>query len=112
MHCQAHGAPSQWLLDGDFGLVQEAEEEADGEDASVQFQKYCDAMAGPAVWGGQAELSALAHVVRRSIQVFSVGMPPVTMGEEYAGVTLPRCRRASTPTSYPFAKLWPPSKTF
>jgi len=66
-------------------VLPEAEEGPEGEDASVQFQKYCDVMAGPAVWGGQAELSALAHVVRRTIQVFSVGMPPVTMGEEYAG---------------------------
>lgn len=67
--------------------AQEAAEDAgEGEkDASAQFQKYCDVMAGAAVWGGQAELSALTHVVQRPIRVFSVGMPPVLMGEEYTG---------------------------
>lgn len=62
--------------------VQEA---ADGDDVHEQFQRYCDSMAGSAVWGGQAELGALAHVLRRRIDVFSVGMPTVAMGEEYTG---------------------------
>ncbi len=92
--CSGGGEPSEELPssrvpaveEGGAAWLQEAgEEETGGEDANAQFHKYCDAMAGPAVWGGQAELSALAHVVQRSIQVFSVGMPPVSMGEEYAG---------------------------
>lgn len=53
------------------------------EGASEQFQQYCDSMADEAVWGGQIELSALTHVLQRPIRVFSVGMPPVLMGNEY-----------------------------
>lgn len=61
------------------------QEVSEGNDAHEQFQRYCDSMAGSAVWGGQAELGALAHVLARRIDVFSVGMPTVAMGEEYAG---------------------------
>ncbi len=50
-----------------------------------QFRRYCDEMADSAVWGGQAELKALAHVLQRRIDVFSVGMPTVAMGEEFTG---------------------------
>ena len=64
------------------------QEAADGDDVHEQFQRYCDSMAGSAVWGGQAELGALAHVLRRRIDVFSVGMPTVAMGEEYTGAPL------------------------
>ena len=68
--------------------VHVAQEAADGDDVHEQFQRYCDSMAGSAVWGGQAELGALAHVLRRRIDVFSVGMPTVAMGEEYTGSPL------------------------
>lgn len=59
-------------------------EVAEGDDVHEQYQRYCDSMASSAVWGGQAELGALAHVLQRRIDVFSVGMPTVAMGEEYA----------------------------
>jgi OTU domain-containing protein 6 len=38
-----------------------------------------------AAWGGQLELRALAHVLRRRICVFSAHLPTVEMGEEYGG---------------------------
>lgn len=61
------------------------QEVAEGDDVHEQFQRYCDSMASSAVWGGQAELGALAHALQRRIDVFSVSMPTVAMGEEYAG---------------------------
>jgi OTU domain-containing protein 6 len=42
-----------------------------------------------AAWGGQLELRALAHVLRRRICVFSAHLPTVEMGEEYTGDVAP-----------------------
>ena len=41
-------------------------------------------MEATAAWGGQLELRALAHVLRRRICVFSAHLPTVEMGEEYS----------------------------
>ena len=41
-----------------------------------------------ATWGGQLELGALAHALRRPIRVYSAHLPEVAMGEEYAGEPL------------------------
>jgi OTU domain-containing protein 6 len=38
-----------------------------------------------AAWGGQVELGALARALRRQIRVYAVGMPLLTLGDEYAG---------------------------
>jgi hypothetical protein len=38
-----------------------------------------------AAWGGQVELGALARALRRQIRVFAVGMPLLTLGDEFAG---------------------------
>ena len=42
-------------------------------------------MSEAAAWGGQLELRALAQCLRRRIDVFSVGLPTVLMGEEFGG---------------------------
>lgn len=57
--------------------------ETEDGDASC-FESYCDEVESTAAWGGQLELRALAHVLRRPIAVFAAGTPPLTMGEEYA----------------------------
>jgi OTU domain-containing protein 6 len=38
-----------------------------------------------ATWGGQVELGALARALRRQIRVYAVGMPLLTLGDEFAG---------------------------
>ena len=37
------------------------------------------------MWGGQLELQALSAALRRCIKVYSVGMPLIQFGEEFAG---------------------------
>jgi OTU domain-containing protein 6 len=48
-----------------------------------RFERYCHGVEATAAWGGQLELRALAHVLRRRICVFSAHLPTVEMGEEY-----------------------------
>jgi OTU domain-containing protein 6 len=47
------------------------------------FERYCHSVEATAAWGGQLELRALAHVLRRRIVVYSAHLPTVEMGEEY-----------------------------
>ena len=47
------------------------------------FERYCRGVEATAAWGGQLELRALAHVLRRRIVVYSAHLPTVEMGEEY-----------------------------
>ena len=47
------------------------------------FERYCHGVEATAAWGGQLELRALAHVLRRRITIFSAHLPTVEMGEEY-----------------------------
>lgn len=66
---------------------QEGEDAAEeGGDAHDQFEQYCSQMSAAAAWGSQLELGALAQSLRRRIEVFSVGLPTVLMGEAFEGV--------------------------
>lgn len=47
------------------------------------FESYCAEVEGSAAWGGQLELGALAHALRRRITVYSAHLPTVEMGQEY-----------------------------
>ena len=49
------------------------------------YEAYCCEIEATAAWGGQLELRALAHVLRRRILVFSAHMETVEMGCEYGG---------------------------
>jgi OTU domain-containing protein 6 len=49
------------------------------------FERYCHEVASTAAWGGQLELGALAHALRRRITVYSARLPAVEMGGEYGG---------------------------
>ncbi|XP_043702221.1 OVARIAN TUMOR DOMAIN-containing deubiquitinating enzyme 5 [Telopea speciosissima] len=54
-------------------------------DGSVleQFEKYCQEVESTAAWGGQLELGALTHCLRKHILIFSGSFPDVEMGKEY-----------------------------
>ncbi|KAL0272811.1 UNVERIFIED_CONTAM: hypothetical protein PYX00_005645 [Menopon gallinae] len=49
-----------------------------------EFLEYCDKVANSTNWGGQVELRALSHVVKRPIKVIQASGPILTMGEEYS----------------------------
>lgn len=48
-----------------------------------QYQEYCDKVASTPAWGGEIELRALSHVLRRRIEVVQAEGPTVVLGEEY-----------------------------
>ncbi|EOA23266.1 hypothetical protein CARUB_v10017631mg [Capsella rubella] len=51
--------------------------------AEERFEKYCREVESTAAWGGQLELGALTHCLRKHIMVFSGSFPDVEMGKEY-----------------------------
>ncbi|KAJ4872122.1 Cysteine proteinases superfamily protein [Raphanus sativus] len=53
------------------------------ESAEERFEKYCREVESTAAWGGQLELGALTHCLRKHIMVFSGSFPDVEMGKEY-----------------------------
>jgi hypothetical protein len=59
--------------------------EDESEDPEQHFEKYCFTLETTAAWGGHLELTALAAALQRQIKVHAVGMPTVTIGDEYAG---------------------------
>ncbi|CAH8326401.1 unnamed protein product [Eruca vesicaria subsp. sativa] len=61
----------------------ESESEGDGSNAEERFEKYCREVESTAAWGGQLELGALTHCLRKHIMVFSGSFPDVEMGKEY-----------------------------
>lgn len=48
-----------------------------------RFENYCKEVESTAVWGGQLELGALTHCLRKPILIFSGSFPDVEMGKEY-----------------------------
>ncbi|KAF8080553.1 hypothetical protein N665_0935s0012 [Sinapis alba] len=63
-------------------FLSETESESD-ESAEERFEKYCTEVESTAAWGGQLELGALTHCLRKHIMVFSGSFPDVEMGKEY-----------------------------
>lgn len=56
----------------------------DSNDVPLEFfQKYCEEVETSAAWGGQLELGALTHCLKKHIIVFSGSFPDVEMGKEY-----------------------------
>lgn len=47
------------------------------------FEKYCEEVEKTASWGGQLELGALAHCLKKHFLIFSGSFPEVEMGKEY-----------------------------
>ena len=52
-------------------------------DEGVDLDSYCATVQSSAEWGGQLEITALAHARKRTICVYSASAPPLLTGEEY-----------------------------
>ncbi|OIW17413.1 hypothetical protein TanjilG_22525 [Lupinus angustifolius] len=58
--------------------------EGDSDESPAQkFENYCKEVESTAVWGGQLELGALTHCLKKHIMIFSGSFPDVEMGKEY-----------------------------
>ncbi|KAK9281342.1 hypothetical protein L1049_004242 [Liquidambar formosana] len=58
--------------------------EGDSDDSLMEkFENYCVEVESTAAWGGQLELGALTHCLRKHIMIFSGSFPDVEMGKEY-----------------------------
>ncbi|KAL6009223.1 OVARIAN TUMOR DOMAIN-containing deubiquitinating enzyme 5 [Asimina triloba] len=65
-------------------FLSESMVEADSDASLVErFEKYCNEVESTAAWGGQLELGALTHCLKKHIVVFSGSFPDVEMGKEY-----------------------------
>lgn len=62
---------------------------ADGDDA---FEAYCNEVDSTAAWGGHVEIQALSAALHAHIQVYSVGMPVLNVGEEHKEKGAPTLR--------------------
>ena len=59
--------------------------------ASGGLEGYCALVEGSSEWGGQLEITAIAHAKKRCIAVYSAGaQKPLLTGEEYEGDGRPR----------------------
>ncbi|KAL6843926.1 hypothetical protein ACP4OV_026497 [Aristida adscensionis] len=54
-----------------------------GPDPMESFESYCKEIESTAAWGGQLELGALTHCLKKHIVVYSGSFPDVEMGKEY-----------------------------
>lgn len=59
-----------------------ADAESDGSIVE-KFESYCKEVESTAAWGGQLELGALTHCLKKHIMIFSGSFPDVEMGKEY-----------------------------
>mmetsp|Transcript_25187 Transcript_25187/g.63934 ORF Transcript_25187/g.63934 Transcript_25187/m.63934 type:complete len:372 (-) Transcript_25187:390-1505(-) len=82
-HMRAHPQEYVHYLSEDDALGHATPEEA--------LEAYCQELESTAAWGGQLELSVLAQVLKRQIRVYSVGLPPMTLGEDQPGPPLQVC---------------------
>ncbi|KAK3407377.1 OVARIAN TUMOR DOMAIN-containing deubiquitinating enzyme 5 [Eucalyptus grandis] len=58
--------------------------EGDSEKSVAEkFENYCKEVESTAAWGGQLELGALSHCLKKHIKIFSGSFPDVEMGKEY-----------------------------
>ncbi|KAI3462009.1 hypothetical protein Pfo_018672 [Paulownia fortunei] len=63
-----------------------SENTTDGESEDClteRFENYCKEVELTAAWGGQLELGALTHCLKKHIMIFSGSFPDVEMGKEY-----------------------------
>lgn len=59
------------------------EDDSDDESLAQKFENYCKEVESTAIWGGQLELGALTHCLKKHIMIFSGSFPDVEMGKEY-----------------------------
>lgn len=70
-----------FIGEGDAAVVIEGE----GDAAETAYEAYCNEVETTAAWGGHVEIEALSRALKTHIQVFSVGLPVLEMGEEFKG---------------------------
>lgn len=56
-----------------------SDEQSQGE----RFENYCKEVESTAAWGGEVELRALTHCLRKHLMIYSGSFPDVEMGKEY-----------------------------
>lgn len=74
----------------------------EGKEGEARFEEHCDEVEESAAWGGQLELEALSKAYQRHITVYSVGMPPVEMGQEFKGEHH-HCWKQTSPLRHPIS---------
>ncbi|CAL9145361.1 unnamed protein product, partial [Musa hybrid cultivar] len=65
-------------------FLSESKIELDADRSPLErFEKYCEEVESTAAWGGQLELGALTHCLKKHIIIYSGSFPDVEMGKEY-----------------------------
>lgn len=83
-----------------FFLSDTNTEEHSDHSISDRFENYCKEVESTTAWGGQLELGALTHCLRRHIKIFSGSFPDVEMGKEYKSDSGAGSSNASIMLSY------------
>ncbi|XP_059656793.1 OVARIAN TUMOR DOMAIN-containing deubiquitinating enzyme 5 [Cornus florida] len=66
-----------------FFLSENATDGDSEHSVAERFENYCREVESTAAWGGQLELGALTHCLKKHIMIFSGSFPDVEMGKEY-----------------------------
>ncbi|KAI3445594.1 hypothetical protein Pfo_002259 [Paulownia fortunei] len=66
-----------------FFLLENMTDGEPGDSLTERFENYCREVESTAAWGGQLELGALTHCLKKHIMIFSGSFPDVEMGKEY-----------------------------
>lgn len=66
-----------------FFLSENTENGETEDSVTERFENYCREVASSAAWGGQLELGALTHCLKKHIMIYSGSFPDVEMGKEY-----------------------------
>ncbi|CAK9154687.1 unnamed protein product [Ilex paraguariensis] len=66
-----------------FFLSENVADGAYDDSPAERFENYCREVESTAAWGGQLELGALTHCLKKHIMIFSGSFPDVEMGKEY-----------------------------
>ncbi|KAJ8543741.1 hypothetical protein K7X08_025359 [Anisodus acutangulus] len=66
-----------------FFLSENAEGEESDDSLVGRFENYCREVESTAAWGGQLELGALTHILKKHMMIISGSFPDVEMGKEY-----------------------------
>lgn len=84
-----------------FFLSENVVEEDDSDESLAQkFENYCKEVESTAIWGGQLEVGALTHCLKKHIMIFSGSFPDVEMGKEYKSVGATDTPKSSIMLSY------------
>ncbi|KAK7284690.1 hypothetical protein RJT34_19440 [Clitoria ternatea] len=70
------------------------------ESLAQKFENYCKEVESTAIWGGQLELGALTHCLKKHIMIFSGSFPDVEMGKEYKSENASGLSNSSIMLSY------------